>query len=628
MKKSLRMSGLGLICTLFLVMLFSGQALAIPQAMPVSPGDSSGIAVTEQVCPTFSWSLAAEAVSYRVEVYEQATADLLPYEAMSTVAGPLISKDIAAPALTWTPSAHECLDRGMKYAWYVLGIDNNGEGEWSYGKVFEIESSALTFEQKDAVEEVVKEYLEKEAAKAAALTAARPERAATVTISRPSETAAQRSEGAGIEAQSIQPQSLTSVGVQILDNLNVSGNLQLPATTATTGVIMQNGNTLLHTYGMGNFFAGGATGNLTMTGSFNTGIGGSALLANTTGNYNTASGAYALNSNTTGYSNTASGYDALRSNTTGYSNTASGVSALYNNTTASKNTALGTNSLYKQSYYAGTPWDSLNTAVGFDALYSNQPTSVDNGVANTAIGAFALRANTTGNWNTATGLNALLNNNSGYGNTANGQRALLNNTTGHSNTATGLGALNNNTTGYANTAIGNGADVLGVDLTNATAIGNGALVDASNKVRIGNSSVTVIEGKVGWSTPSDIRKKKDVEDIGFGLAFIKSLRPVQYRLIQGNDRIDFGFIAQEVEARIGTDYNVLGIAEDADRSLSLRYTDFIAPMVKAMQEQQAQIEMQQAQGVQQQETIEAQKTRIEMLETRLARLEALLGAGK
>jgi len=41
---------------------------------------------------------------------------------------------------------------------------------------------------------------------------------------------------------------------------------------------------------------------------------------------------------------------------------------------------------------------------------------------------------------------------------------------------------------------------------------------------------------------------------------------------------------------LGTDYNILGIGGTAERKLSLRYTDFIAPMVKAMQEQQAEIE--------------------------------------
>ena len=60
---------------------------------------------------------------------------------------------------------------------------------------------------------------------------------------------------------------------------------------------------------------------------------------------------------------------------------------------------------------------------------------------------------------------------------------------------------------------------------------------------------------------------------------------------EGNDRIDFGFIAQEVEALLDTDYNILGIGQDSDRTLSLRYTDFIAPMVKAMQEQQEMIEL-------------------------------------
>jgi len=115
-------------------------------------------------------------------------------------------------------------------------------------------------------------------------------------------------------------------------------------------------------------------------------------------------------------------------------------------------------------------------------------------------------------------------------------------------------------------------------------------VNASNKVRIGSTAVTVIEGQVGWSFPSDIRLKKDVEDIGQGLDFVKALRPVQYRLKDGNERIDFGFIAQDIETLLGTDYNVLGIGGDAERNLSLRYTDFIAPMVKAIQEQQVMIE--------------------------------------
>lgn len=81
-------------------------------------------------------------------------------------------------------------------------------------------------------------------------------------------------------------------------------------------------------------------------------------------------------------------------------------------------------------------------------------------------------------------------------------------------------------------------------------------------------------------------KKKDIKDITVGLDFINGLRPVEFRMIQGNDRLDFGFIAQDIEALLGMDYNVLGVGGDSDRTLSLRYTDFIAPVVKAIQEQQ------------------------------------------
>jgi hypothetical protein len=109
--------------------------------------------------------------------------------------------------------------------------------------------------------------------------------------------------------------------------------------------------------------------------------------------------------------------------------------------------------------------------------------------------------------NTAIGLNALLNNTTGAGNTANGKNALVNNTTGGANTAIGKDALLNNTTGNANTALGQAADVLGGNLINATAIGAQALVDASNKIQLGNSSVTSVNTSgtytgAGFRTPS------------------------------------------------------------------------------------------------------------------------------
>jgi hypothetical protein len=129
--------------------------------------------------------------------------------------------------------------------------------------------------------------------------------------------------------------------------------------------------------------------------------------------------------------------------------------------------------------------------------------------------------------------------------------------------------------------------------------------------------VTHIGGQVGFSNDSDLREKKDIQDLGYGLGFIKQLRPVQFRMKNGNDRIDFGFIAQDIETLLGTNYNVLGIGGNSDRTLSLRYTDFIAPMVKAMQEQQEIIEKQDAKITSQQAQIDELKAEIAALKQRL-----------
>jgi len=302
-------------------------------------------------------------------------------------------------------------------------------------------------------------------------------------------------------------------------------------------------------------------------GGGNTANGYSALRENITGSYNTAVGYFTLTNNTSGNFNTALGRYALASNTIGDNNTATGPYALYVNSTAGKNTALGMYTLYNQSFSNNnTAYDSYNTAVGFEALYSNEPTATNNGNQNTAIGSLALHENTTGSRNTASGHEALNGNDTGYWNTATGFEALYSNTSGYRNTAIGHQALFTNTTGYNNTAIGNAANVTANNLTNATVIGYNASVNASNKVRVGNTAVTVIEGQVAWSYPSDERLKKDIQDVGLGLDFISSLRPVEYRMKSGNGRTDLGFIAQDIEELIGTDYNVLGIDEDEDRT--------------------------------------------------------------
>jgi hypothetical protein len=141
--------------------------------------------------------------------------------------------------------------------------------------------------------------------------------------------------------------------------------------------------------------------------------------------------------------------------------------------------------------------------------------------------------------------------------------------------------------------VGYGANVGSGNLVDATVIGWLATVDAS-PVRIGGMQITQIGGQVGWSNLSDLRSKTNVVPLDLGLDFVMALRPVSFTMKQGNGRTDMEFIAQDVERPLGHDHNVLGIGGDSARTLSLRYTDFIAPMVKAMQEQEAKIESQEA----------------------------------
>src|SRR5215813_840300 len=227
-------------------------------------------------------------------------------------------------------------------------------------------------------------------------------------------------------------------------------------------------------------------------------------------------------------------------------NTSLGTAALQNNTTGDLNTAGGVGALSSNTVGGD------NTAHGVYALFSN--TSGNN---NTATGVQALGNNTTGFNNTATGLQALFSNTTGSSNTATGVQALLSNTTGTQNTAIGVSALLSNTTGSGNTAIGWLAGVSTGNLTNATAIGFNATVDASNKIRLGNTSVTVVEGQVAYTFTSDKIKKENFKPVDGEevLGKIRGLELTSWNFI-GHDPKEFrhcGPMAQDFYAAFGHD---------------------------------------------------------------------------
>jgi hypothetical protein len=210
----------------------------------------------------------------------------------------------------------------------------------------------------------------------------------------------------------------------------------------------------------------------------------------------------------------------------------------------------------------------------------------------------------------------------------------LSNTTGDNNSAFGLQSLQSNKTGLQNSAFGVNSLFDLETYTNCSGIGYASQVSGSNQVQLGNSATTTYAyGAV--QNRSDSRDKTDIRPTILGLSFIKSLRPVDFRWdlrdsyrkpipqalkidaseqekalydaemkkwLEGNKlsnithdgskkgrRYHHGVIAQEVQELIRTTGVDFGGFQDhkiagGDDVLSVGYPEFIAPLIKAVQE--------------------------------------------
>jgi trimeric autotransporter adhesin len=340
------------------------------------------------------------------------------------------------------------------------------------------------------------------------------------------------------------------------------------------------------------------------TGRYNTAIGDQALFSNTSGNYNTASGQASLFHNAGGYQNTASGYQALYENTSGFSNTAYGCQSLKDNIAGYGNTAIGYSALLTNK------GNNRSTAIGYFAMHYADNRTSGRITYNTAVGFEALRGSFT------------IANNTGQYNTAIGDNALLQNSSGIQNTSVGANSTTQNTTGNFNTSLGYNTGPNAMNMYNVTCIGIDATGTAVDQVRVGNTFVQSIGGYKDWTNISDDRFKVEVKEDVPGLEFIKMLRPVSYRIDREkvndaigvterrekiraeNPDVEFltgeplseittGFIAQEVEAaarQLGYEFSGVDAPRNENDLYGLRYATFVVPIIKAIQEQQHQIE--------------------------------------
>ena len=306
---------------------------------------------------------------------------------------------------------------------------------------------------------------------------------------------------------------------------------------------------------------------------------------------------------------------------------------LYFNDSGHSNISIGARSLYKSINRSNL------VAVGDSALYNNGVGAMGSeALQNVAVGSKSLYLNTTGSSNTATGYQALYNASTGDGNTAVGDNALYNVTTGSNNTVVG----------YAGWPTGNAT------YSNYTGLGyyvGSSVSDPSNRVEIGNNSVTWIGGQVGWSTYSDRRIKDNIQEDVPGLNFIRKVIPVSYNLnihrqnelVYGDKLHEMGewfgkyhieqqrisgFLAQQVAQaarELNYEFSGVTIPENENDLYSLDYSSFVVPLVKAIQELANKNELLETQMGIQQKMVEEQGKIIlsqqEMLERLAARLD-------
>jgi hypothetical protein len=220
----------------------------------------------------------------------------------------------------------------------------------------------------------------------------------------------------------------------------------------------------------------------------------------------------------------------------------------------------------------------------------------------------------------AVGFGALCVNTSGRSNVAVGANTLIANTTGRYNVAIAEGALSGNTTGLCNVAIGiNAANNISTGVNNIISVGSASCTSANaNHTVWGNSANSVCNCVyAAWVVPSDCRDKANIKSLGskYGLALIKKLRPVAFNWDHRDTYVReckytygekdgtlvgtkqyYGLIAQELKQSLDElDVRFDGLGHDEEKdAYRLGYEELIAPIIKAIQEQQAQIEALQA----------------------------------
>jgi len=156
---------------------------------------------------------------------------------------------------------------------------------------------------------------------------------------------------------------------------------------------------------------------------------------------------------------------------------------------------------------------------------------------------------------------------------------------------------------------GSGWNSISPIMTAAITNSGTATVSGNNLNILGSTSTGIVGAYVGTSgsgntvtidvrttSPSDVRLKKEISDSDLGLAFVKQLRPVSYKLkADSKQQKGYGFIADEVDQIIETGSSLVYFEPDwkvgEEKGFkTIHYPSYIAVLTKAIQELSAQVE--------------------------------------
>ena len=165
---------------------------------------------------------------------------------------------------------------------------------------------------------------------------------------------------------------------------------------------------------------------------------------------------------------------------------------------------------------------------------------------------------------------------------------------GHSTVGTGISQINSPSTGFFSGYTFNsstGAFSVSTSNTNTSSTTVGNLFPNASSSDLGHPF-----GNGEWdrlyiqnnpNVSSDERKKENIEDLTFGLDYIKTLVPKSYTLKSDeNSKVHWGFIAQqllETPPEPDLDVAFVDYQEEHDH-YSVAYAELIAPLVKSIQE--------------------------------------------